>query len=114
MPSERCRVLLTGFEPFGELARNPSGDAARRLGRDPGLRAIGLRIAVLPVHRRTAPSRLLELLERLRPETLLMTGVAAGRPSISVERVGLNVYRAAGDRGEGKPIRRGGPDGLFS
>jgi pyroglutamyl-peptidase len=43
-----------------------------------------------------------------------MTGLAAGRTSVAVERIAVNCWRRAGDRGEGRPIRRGGPDGLFS
>ena len=108
------RALATGFEPFGDLLRNPSGDVARQLGRDPALRQLGLRVALLPVHRRDAPRRLRDLLERLRPRIVLLTGVAVGRPWITVERVAVNCYRRAGDGGIGRPIRAAGPDGLFS
>lgn len=114
MSDSRCRILLTGFEPFGELLRNPSGDVARALARDARLRSLGLRCAVLPVHRHAAPRRLKELIARWRPATLLMTGVAAGRAAMSVERLAVNCYRRAGDTGPGLAIRKGGPDGLFA
>jgi pyroglutamyl-peptidase len=109
-----CSVLLTGFEPFGDLRRNPSGDIARRLGRDESLRRLGLRVAILPVHRWRAPRQLLGLLERWRPATLLMLGVAAGRPGISVERLAVNCYRRPGDCGVGRRIHADAADGLFA
>lgn len=109
-----CRLLLTGFEPFAGWRRNPSGDLVRRLGRDAALRARGLRTAVLPVDRARSVARLRELLERHRPAVLLMTGLAAGRAQVGVERIAVNVWRRAGDRGVGVPIDRGGPDGRFT
>jgi pyroglutamyl-peptidase len=109
----RCVVLLTGFAPFGDLRRNPSADVVRRLARDASLRRLGLRTAVLPVDRRNAPRRLDELVDRRQPRVLLLTGVAAGRPAISVERIAVNCYRRPGDQGAGRPIAPAGPDGLF-
>ena len=107
-------MLLTGFEPFGGRPRNPSGDIAEALGRDPRLRAAGVVTAILPVHRTRAPAALLRLLRRHHPETLVLTGLAAGRKAISLERIAVNCWRRAGDAGVGVAIDRHGPDGLFA
>jgi len=50
-------ILLTGFEPFGGLARNPTGDLAREFDGD------GARGAVLPVDYGRVGPALAELLE---------------------------------------------------
>ncbi|MGC8839679.1 MAG: hypothetical protein ACP5UM_14855, partial [Anaerolineae bacterium] len=59
-------VLLTGFEPFGERARNPSEGVVQRLRRRPprGARLQGL---VLPVDAIRAVPLLLEAVDRLHP-----------------------------------------------
>ena len=110
----RVYVLVTGFEPFSGLKSNPSSVAVRRLGLDPECWRVGLRTARLPVDRDASPRRLGELLRRHRPEALLMTGVAVGREATCLERTAVNVFAGAGGRGLGRPIRRGGPDGLFA
>jgi pyroglutamyl-peptidase len=72
----RCRLLMTGFEPFGRHRINSSWEAVRlagpRLGKD-------VVIALLPVDRRRAAARVVGLLERHRPQACLLTGLARGR-----------------------------------
>jgi len=76
-------ILLTGFEPFGGLRRNPFGELASALA-GPGVAA-----AVLPVeYARIAPE-----LERLLAEpfdAVILTGLAVGRSCLSLERVAIN------------------------
>jgi pyrrolidone-carboxylate peptidase len=61
--------LITGFEPFADHARNPSGEAAELLA------DTGAVTAVLPVDFLAARSALIALLEAHRPHTCLCTGV---------------------------------------
>jgi pyrrolidone-carboxylate peptidase len=61
--------LITGFEPFGQHLRNPSGEAAQLLADS------GAITAVLPVDFFLARDALLNLLESHRPHTCLCTGV---------------------------------------
>ncbi len=76
-------ILLTGFEPFGGLARNPSADVALALaGRN-------VEAAVLPVDYERVGPALDELLARPWDAIVLM-GVAIGRAAISLERVAIN------------------------
>jgi pyroglutamyl-peptidase len=106
-------LLLTGFEPFGGLARNPSGDIARRLGDREGVRG-----AVLPVDYGRIRGGLEEWLGEPWDAVVLM-GVAVGRPALSLERVAINFRDAerpdnAGYLPETPALVEGGPDAYFS
>ncbi len=83
-------LLLTGFEPFHTHPDNPSAQAAQALG---GQRAgqLGIEAALLPVEPHEAAKALLSALERHQPEAVLLTGLAAGRAQVSLERVAVNV-----------------------
>jgi pyroglutamyl-peptidase len=86
-------ALLTGFEPFGGDAVNPSGEAVHRVASrwdGPDV----LVTAVLPVTFRGAAARLRELLAAHRPDVVIGAGLAAGRAAIGVERVAVNLLDA--------------------
>jgi pyroglutamyl-peptidase len=86
-------ILLTGFEPFGSDAVNPSGDAVRAVAarwRGPE----DLIVDVLPVTFAGSASRLSQLLARHDPDVVICVGLAGGRSRISVERVGINLIDA--------------------
>ncbi|MDB5045287.1 MAG: pyrrolidone-carboxylate peptidase [Deinococcus sp.] len=111
-------LLLTGFEPFHTHPSNPSAAAAEALNGLilPG----GLRIhsALLPVEPHAARARLLPLLSELRPDAVLLTGLAAGRPHVTLERVALNVMDFqipdnAGNTYRDQPAEVAGPPALL-
>lgn len=111
-------VLVTGFEPFGGDAVNPSGDAARRLD---GETVAGARIhgAVLPCVFAEAPRTLRGLVDALRPDLVLCLGLAAGRSGFHPERVAINLIDAriadnAGASPVDEPVEPGGPAARFS
>ncbi|RJF73607.1 pyroglutamyl-peptidase I [Deinococcus cavernae] len=83
-------LLLTGFEPFHTHPDNPSANAASELD-GANLGHVQVVSALLPVEPRTAAQKLLGLLSRLSPDAVLLTGLAAGRPHVSLERVAVNV-----------------------
>ena len=111
-------ILVTGFEPFGVHAVNPTEGLAkavdgRRLG---DFTVLG---AVLPVHHADTAARLGALLAESNPEAVLHLGLAGGRARIALERVALNVmdYEVpdnAGFRASGEPCVPGGPTAYFS
>jgi len=83
-------VLVTGFEPFGGYASNPSADIARGLD--------GRRIADVPVVGRVLPVDMARLdaalaaaLRGLDPVAVILLGLAAGEPVIRLERVAVNL-----------------------
>jgi pyroglutamyl-peptidase len=87
-------ILVTGFEPFGGEAVNASWEAARKLD--------GWRLGefsavarVLPCAYDASVKELVQSIETLRPEALLMTGQAARRGVVCVERFAHNLDDAA-------------------
>ncbi len=108
------RVLLTGFEPFGEHRVNPSELLVRSLeGRTIGGRAVAVR--VLPSETRTLRDRLEAALVEEQPEVVVGFGLAARRAALALERVAINLLDfetpdAVGTMRKGDAIARGGPD----
>ncbi|CAH2605063.1 Pyrrolidone-carboxylate peptidase 1 [Rhodovastum atsumiense] len=83
-------VLVTGFEPFGGEAVNPSMAAVQGLAAAPPP-GVALHTLILPVSlARTGPA-LRAAIAGLRPDVVIATGQAGGRAEISVERVAINV-----------------------
>ena len=111
-------VLLTGFEPFGGDATNPSGDAVNLVA-DEWNEPQTLVAAILPVTFHDARMRLLELIDEHRPDVVIATGLAGGRPGVSIERVAINLLDAripdnAGDQPVDVPSTPRGPDAYFA
>jgi pyroglutamyl-peptidase len=112
------KVLLTGFEPFGPHLVNPSELLVRSLeGRIVGGCTIGVR--VFPVETRTLQGRIEAALREEQPAFVIGVGLADGRASLGVERIGVNVLDfdipdAVGTMRKNDSIQRGGPDGRFS
>jgi pyroglutamyl-peptidase len=111
-------VLVTGFDPFGGAALNPSWMAAQALhGRlVAGHRLIG---AQLPTVFGESLHGLRELLHRHRPALVVCTGQAAGRAALSLERIAINVNDAhiadnAGVQPVDTPVVPGGPAAYFT
>jgi pyroglutamyl-peptidase len=111
-------VLVTGFEPFGGEALNPSWMAAQALhGRTvAGHRLIG---AQLPTVFDRSLQVLRDLLHRHHPALVVCTGQAAGRTALSLERIAINVNDARIPDNDGAqpvdtPVVAGGPAAYFS
>ena len=111
-------ILVTGFEPFGSHAVNPSADLAKAVaGRRVG--ACRVESAVLPVHHVESAAGARTLLADLTPVAVLHLGLAEGRARVALERVAVNVmaYRIpdnAGFRADGQPCVPGGPAAYFA
>jgi pyroglutamyl-peptidase len=111
-------VLLTGFEPFGGEAVNPSWEAVRALQ---GARIGGHRIETrcLPVVFGDAIAALRKALAATKPKLVVCVGQAGGRNAISLERIAINVDDArapdnAGNSPIDAPIVAGAPAGYFA
>jgi pyroglutamyl-peptidase len=111
-------VLVTGFEPFGGEAVNPSWMAAQALhGRV--VAEHRLVAARLPTVFDAALETLEEALLRHRPALVVCTGQAGGRAALSLERVAINVNDAripdnANARPVDTPVVAGAPAAYFS
>lgn len=111
-------LLLTGFEPFGGEAINPSWEVARALD---GERVARVRIVAhcLPCVFGEAAAVLRGHIEALRPAGVLALGQAGGRSDFSIERIAINVDDAriadnAAAQPIDTPIEAGGPAAYFA
>jgi pyroglutamyl-peptidase len=86
-------ALVTGFDPFGGEALNPSQRIVEALDGEvaAGHRVVG---AILPTEFAAAPRELDALLRRHRPALVLALGQAGGREGISLERIAVNLIDA--------------------
>ncbi|MFM9141358.1 MAG: pyroglutamyl-peptidase I [Actinomycetota bacterium] len=112
------RVLITGFEPFGNSKLNPSALLVERLGKEriPG---VELHSIVLPVEFDRSVRILLQKIEECRPDFVISFGQAEGRTGITPEKVAINFDDAripdnSGDQRKNKKIDENGPDAYFS
>ena len=111
-------ILLTGFEPFGGERTNPSWEVASWLdGKEIG--GATIHTLELPVSCRRAAKMVTDAIARTRPAAVLGLGQAGGRPSLSIEKVALNLAndRASNESDGGaaaRPVIAKGPDAYFA
>ena len=83
------KILITGFEPFGEYPLNPSQLLVHKL---PDQRSHYTLVKdILPVHHALAPQKLITLLNEHQPDAVIAFGLASSRAMISLERVAINL-----------------------
>ena len=111
-------ILLTGFEPFGGERTNPSWEVASWLD---GKEIAGATIHTLelPVNCKRASKIVTAAIARAHPAAVLGLGQAGGRPSLSIEKVALNLAdeRASHESDGGasaRPVFANGPDAYFA
>ena len=107
------KVLLTGFEPFGNATSNPSGEIVKQISGD------NIIAAILPVAYTQSAEQLLSLIEQHAPDVVICLGQAEGRTAITPERVAINLddARLADNEGVSRndvKILEDGPDAYFS
>ena len=85
-------ILITGFDPFGGESTNASWEAVKRLPE---------KIGNLQIHKLEIPTvfgeaaeKVLRTADLLRPQVILCVGQAAGRGSVTPERIGINIRDA--------------------
>ncbi len=110
--------VLTGFEAFRGERINPSWEVARSLDGE----LIGpfkIKSVRVPVGCAKAVRRINAAIVRYRPRAVIGLGEAGGRPTISLERIAINLadekgaLATTGDPGTA-PVIRGAPDAYFS
>ena len=107
------RILLTGFEPFGNATSNPSGEIVKQIRMD------NLFTAILPVAYTKSAEHLLLLTAEHNPDVVICLGQAEGRTQITPEKVAINLDDARLADNEGVlrsdvKILEDGPDAYFS
>jgi pyroglutamyl-peptidase len=106
-------ILVTAFEPFAGEAVNASWEAAKRVD---GWRCGEVVVAarMLPCAFQLCVEEFIAEFGRLRPCAVLLTGQAARRGMVSVERFGRNAASATArdNRSALGPVATAGPDVL--
>src|SRR2546430_11261982 len=110
------KALVTGFEPFGPDALNPSREAVLRLSSRLGDLTIETRI--VPTVFGRAIAALEDAIVTTQPDIVLGVGLAGGRAELSLERVAINVDDARIPDNDGqqpidRPIGATGPAAYF-
>ncbi|OZU88824.1 peptidase C15 [Virgibacillus indicus] len=111
------KLLLTGFEPFLEFAINPTTVIVEGLA---GEEINGYQIAgeILSVDFSKSGNQIIRLIEKHEPDAIISLGLAAGRNSVTPERIAINCNDGPVDnRGykpDGEKIAEDGQDGYFS
>ena len=111
------KILITGFDPFGGEAINPSFEAVKALPDEIyGAEIIKLE---LPTAFSQVGNALISALEEVQPQIVLCVGQAGGRKEISLERVAINVMDASrpdnlGAQPVDVPVMENGPAAYFS
>lgn len=111
------KLLLTGFDPFGGEACNPSYEALKLLPDEiEGAEVVTLE---LPTVFGKAGDALEAEIEACHPDVVLCIGQAGGRSAITVEKVAINLRDAripdnSGAAPVDEPVRPDGPSAYFS
>ncbi len=111
------KILLTGFDPFGEDIINPSYEAIKRIK---DFNDIDIIKCELPTVRYESVERIKDIIEKEKDiDYIISFGQAGGRKAISLERVAINCddYRIQDNRGnqpKDEKIIEDGPDAYFS
>ncbi|MCR6111451.1 pyroglutamyl-peptidase I [Bacillus sp. A301a_S52] len=117
------RLLISGFEPFGSMTRNPTSDLVNWASKMDFGKHVTLETLVLPVVYKECDEQLIKKVEDYRPDFVICLGVAVGRSAINLERIAINLQDSAGEGSIGdnhgdRPIDRviveDGPDGIFA
>lgn len=110
------RILITGFEPFGEYAENSSWAVAEKVA---AYAMEGVAVEQLPVSFARVGEALRCAIELHTPDLVIMLGQSGATDRIKLERVALNMMDSAkGDNDGAKPdeelIYKGGESALFT
>ncbi|MGN2612623.1 pyroglutamyl-peptidase I [Aliivibrio fischeri] len=112
------KILITGFEPFGNDKINPALEAVKLIA---GRKLNGGEIAIcqVPVVRYKSIETVKQAIEEQQPYAVITVGQASGRAAITPERIAINVddFRIPDNEGIqviDEPVVAGGPDAYFT
>jgi pyroglutamyl-peptidase len=118
--SDALRILVTGFGPFPGAPFNPTTPLVKRLThlRRPALDSVTLTGHIFHVTYQTVDRELPELIAQLRPQALLMFGLASRTAHLRIETrarntVATHLPDADGNRAQKTSIVRGADARVF-
>ncbi|OCH03842.1 pyroglutamyl-peptidase I [Aliivibrio fischeri] len=112
------KILITGFEPFGNDKINPALEAVKLIARRK-LNGGEIVICQVPVVRYKSIETVKQAIEEQQPYAVITVGQASGRAAITPERIAINVddFRIPDNEGIqviDEPVVAGGPDAYFT
>ena len=112
-----ARLLITGFDPFGEEKINPAWEAVKQLPDRVGEYEL-CKLEIPTIFGRAAEA-VLEKAESFRPDVILCIGLAGGRSAVTPERIAVNIRDAkiadnAGNCPKGAFVDPDGPAAIFA
>ena len=110
------RILLTGFEPFGNYKENSSWAVAEKVA---ACGFEGVYVVQLPVTFAGVTAALRRAVEKYRPDAIVMLGQSAVIDYIKLERIAINMMDSVSADNDGylpdeEPILPGGEAALFT
>ena len=110
------KILITGFEPFGEYAENSSWAVAEKVA---ACGIEGVVIEQLPVSFARVGEILRRAVERHSPDLVIMLGQSGATDRVKLERVALNMMDSTmgdndGAKPDEEPIYEGEENALFT
>jgi pyroglutamyl-peptidase len=111
--TDKLRILITGFGPFPGAPFNPTQPLVARLLRlrRPALGDVELSGHIFPVTYKAVDRQLPELLANLRPDALLMFGLASRTPYVRIETRARNAVTTLWPDADHTRMRKGSISG---
>ena len=111
------KILITGFNPFGEESINPAFEAVKLLPET--IEAAQIVKLEIPTEFKKAGKVLQEGIEINQPDVVVCVGQAGGRSAITPEKVAINLMDGripdnAGYQPFDTPVQEDGPTAYFS
>lgn len=111
------KILITGFDPFDKDDINPSIELVKKI--DEKIDNAQIFKVEIPTVFKKSGEILEENIKKIRPDVILCIGQAGGSPSISIERIAINIDDARISDNDGKKpidekIRLDGENAYFS
>lgn len=88
------RVLVTGFEPYGDYPENSSWEVAKEVACSTFYPGIEVVCVQLPVSFQRVANGLHDALQKYHPDFILMLGQSGGSDKIKLERIAINMMDA--------------------
>lgn len=112
------RILLTGFEPFGSNKMNASWETVNAVA-EQGVPGVDIFARQIPISYKRAKTFITDLIYEIKPDAIIMTGQAAGRKKITIERIAVNLMDARTPDNDGwqpvdLPIKENGEFGYLT
>jgi pyroglutamyl-peptidase len=111
------KILLTSFVPFGGITTNSSQEVLKRM--EVKSNDVEIIKETLDVSYENTPKQIDKLLERYKPDVLLLCGQAGNTEEIRLELVGINLALTKAEDNMGivrynEPIHQDGDNAYFS